>query len=100
MAITYKEEYTTQLLRSRDLIRQTADQQMAVAGQLSIVASKAIKALTQGDGDPLAIVAELSKGGTCHVTATAAQASRACKDLLNEVYAINRVIEFLESQGK
>lgn len=99
MALNYKEEYTAQLMRSRDLIRQTADQQVQIAGQLSIAVAKATKALTTEE-DPLAAIAALSRGGTCHVAATAAQVSRAAKDLLNETYAIARVLEFIERQDK
>lgn len=99
MALNYKKEYTAQLLRSRELIRQTADQQVQTAGHLSVAANRAIRAITQDD-DPITAVETLAKGGTCHVTMSSAQAARSAKDLLNEVYAINRVLEFLDSQNE
>jgi len=95
VAVTLKEEYKAQLLKSRDLIRQTADQQVQVAGQLSIAASRATRDIMQAN-DPIQAVSSLSRGGTCNVALTASQVARAAKDLLNEAYAINRVLEFLD----
>lgn len=96
-ALKYKESYTAQLLRSREILRETADQQVQVAAALSAAANAAIKAISENNG-PIAAVEALAKGGPCYAASTSALVARAAKDLLNQVYAINRVLDFIESQ--
>ena len=97
MAIEYKEKYKQELMRSRDILKSVHDQQLQSAAEYTIAARRATQEIVK-KYDPEDAVERLARGGACHVSNTAAQVSKAAKDQLDSIYAINRVIQFIDSQ--
>lgn len=97
MAIKHKEKYKEELMRSRDILKSVHDQQLQSAAEYTIAARRATQEITRKYA-PEDAVERLAKGGACYVSSTAAQVSKAAKDQLDSIYAINRVLQFIDSQ--
>ena len=95
LLLDYRKSYVQEMLASRDIMRQTLNAQMKVAGQLAIAASKGADEIRNTSETPTEMVLMLSKGGACHVAQTSAMVAKTAQALLDGIYAITRVIEHI-----
>jgi len=98
LAMTQREQYKAQLLKSRDILQQVADSGVQTAGAMSIASAKAVRVITQ-KLPPEEAITEIAKGGAAYVAQTAAAIAKVSADQLDRIYAIDKILEYLDANN-
>jgi hypothetical protein len=97
-AMEERELYKTQLRRSRDILQQVADSGVRNAADMSIASAKAVRAITQ-KLPPEEAITEIAKGGAAYVAQTASAIAKVSADQLDRIYAIDKILEYLNANN-
>lgn len=92
----HKQAYRSELLRSRDLLRDVNDQQLQSAMAFAMAARSATEAILR-DCEPEDAAERLAKGGAAYLANVASNMVEAAGKQIDRLYAVAQVLEHIET---